>query len=231
MASTDTSLPPKAARSRPPRPAPGPPTEVWFWRILPKAKKGRGEHRTLTDNVQYDGWENIWRRRPPAPGRYRMEFRDARRAIVRVEYVNVPDPRSGESPYFTKGRARRQQRKIPPASPAWEAKAPPAAPPSRSTPARSAQPARTANATSASTYPPLRPPGATPAGMIWRLRKNHDWEPFDRNLAIPQHYYRLWLATSREVVLVYSETGTWPGYVSGQLKGGLPCLVPQDARS
>jgi hypothetical protein len=121
MASTDTSLTPNTARSRPPRSTPGPPAEVWFWCILPKAKKGRGEHRTLTDNVQYDGWQNIWTRRPPAPGRYRIEFRDARRAIVRVEYVNVPDPRSGAVPYFTHGRIRRPQRKIPPASPAWEA--------------------------------------------------------------------------------------------------------------
>ena len=230
MTSATTSV---AANSPPPRrqrPPPGPPAEVWFWRIL--REKGRGEHRILADNVQYDGWQNIWTRRPPAPGRYRMEYRDARRAIVRVEYVNVPDPRSGEKPYFTEGRARRPQRKIPPASPAWEPKAPPPAPPSnRSTPARSTQPGRTATATSAATYLPLRSPGPAPEGMIWRFRRNHTWQSLDRNLAIPEHYYRLWLATSREVVLVYSETGTWPGYVPGQLKGGVPCLFPQATRS
>lgn len=202
---------------------------MWFWRILPK--KGRGEHRILADNVQYDGWQNIWTRRPPAPGRYRMEYRDARRAIVRVEYVNVPDPRTGEKPYFTEGRARRPQRKIPPASPAWEPKAPPPAPSNRSTPARSTQPGRTATATSAATYPPLRSPGPTPEGMIWRFRKNRTWQAFDRNLAIPDHYYRLWLPPG-QVVLVYTENGTWPGYVPGHLKGGAPCLVPpQDTRS
>jgi hypothetical protein len=231
MASTDTSLTPNTARSRPPRSTPGPPAEVWFWCILPKAKKGRGEHRTLTDHVQYEGWQNIWTRRPPAPGRYRIEFRDARRAIVRVEYVNVPDPRSGAVPYFTHGRIRCPQRKIPPASPAWEAKTPfPAAPSNRSTPTRLTQPRRSTTATSATTYPPLRPPGAAPAGMLWRLRRNHAWEPFDQRQAIPENYHRLWLPPD-QVILVYSATGIWPGYTLGNLQGGLPCLVPQNARS
>lgn len=223
MTSASTSV---AATSPPPRrkrPPPGPPAEVWFWRVLPK--KGRGEHRTLADNVQYDGWEHIWTRRPPAPGRYRMEYRDARRAIVRVRYVNVPDPRTGEAPYFTEGRARRPQRTVPPASPAWQPKAPPpAASSGRSTPAR------TATAPAATTYPPLRPPSAAPAGMLWRLRKNHTWEHFDRRQAIPESYHRLWLLPG-QVILVYSATGTWPGYVPGKLQDGLPCLVPQGTRS
>ena len=72
MTSASTSV---AAISPPPRrkrPPPGPPAEVWFWRVLPK--KGRGEHRTLADNVQYDSWELIWERRPLAPGRYRYRY-------------------------------------------------------------------------------------------------------------------------------------------------------------
>jgi len=139
--------------------------------------------------------------------------------------VNVPDPRSGEAPYFTEGRARRPQRTVPPASPAWQPKAPaPAASSGRSTPAR------TATAPAATTYPPLRPPGAAPAGMLWRLRKNHAWEHFDRRQAIPESYHRLWLLPG-QVILVYSATGTWPGYVPGKLQDGLPCLVPQGTRS
>jgi hypothetical protein len=228
MGTTDTSLPPRAPRPRRPRPAPGPPAEVWFWRVLPK--KGRGEHRTLADNVQYDGWEHIWIRRPLTPGRYRLEFRDARRAIAGVRYAIVPDPRSGEPPYFTTGRARRPQRTVPPASPAWEPRAQPSTTPTRSAPARSAQ-GRTSAATAAATHPPLRPPGAAPADTLWRLRQNGAWEPFGRNLEIPKNYHRLWLAISREFVLVYSPAGTWPGYVRGTLKSGEPCLLPQGTRS
>jgi len=215
MTSPSTSV---AATSPPPRrkrPPPGPPAEVWFWRVLPK--KGRGEHRTLADNVQYDGWELIWERRPLAPGRYRLEFRDDRRAIVGVRYAIVPDPRSQERPYFTTGRRRRSQRTVPAARPAWE---PRAAPPPPAT-------ARPATARSASTTPALHPPGAAVTGKIWQRRQNGDWEQYDRNLAIPKNYRRLWLEASRTVVLVYAPNGTWPGYVPGSLKGGEACLVPQ----
>jgi hypothetical protein len=178
--------------------------------VLPK--KGRGEHRTLTDNVQYDGWELIWERRPLAAGRYRLEFRDDRRAIVSVRYAIVPDPRSQERPYFTTGRRRRSQRTVPAARPAWEQR--PAPPPP-------------APARSASTTPTLQPPGAAAAGKIWQLRRNGKWEQYDRNLAIPENYHRLWLEASRTVVLVYAPDGTRPGYMPGSLKGGTPCLVPQ----
>lgn len=186
--------------------------EVWFWRILPK--KGRGEHRTLADHVQHEGWQELARHRPLGQGRYRVEFRDARRAIVEVRYMNVPDPRSGEPAYFTQGRYRRPQRKVPPARPAWEPRVAPPSPASR--PATAA--------------PTLRPPGAAPEGMIWRRRQNGTWEPFDRKRAIPENYHRLWLADPRTFVLVYSPQGTWPGYVRTTDKNGMPYLVSQTPR-
>lgn len=209
---TASSSPTATSRVRRQRPPPGPPVEVWFWKIL--AKKGRGEHRTLADHVQYEGWKELARHRPLAQGRYRVEFRDARRAIVKVQYLNVPDPRSGDGPYFTEGRYRRSQRKIPPARPAWEPRAAPTSP-----------------ATRPAAVQALQPPAPAPEGMIWRRRKNGTWEVYDRRSPIPENYHRLWLADSRTVVLVYSPNGTWPGYVKRTQKDGAPCLVPQDARS
>lgn len=218
MGTTDTSLSPRPRR---PPPTPGPPAEVWFWRVLPK--KGRGEHRTLADNVQYDGWEEIWCRRPLAPGRYRIEFRDARRAIVRVQYANVPDPRSGERPYFTTGRARRPQRIVPSARPAWE----PRPAPRPASAARPTKPGPQAAAAARPTRvtPPHRPPGVAPSGMQWRLRQKGDWELFDVRQEIPKNCHELRMP-SGEFILVYSPDGTWPGYVRTRLSDGRPCLVP-----
>lgn len=212
-------------RSRAPRTPPGPPTEVWLWRIIPK--KGRGEHRDFADNVRVEHWEDVWRYRHPGAGRYRIEFRDARRAIVRVEYANVPDPRSDEPIVYTTGRVRRPKRTVPPARPAWEARPAPPAPP-RSAPTQP-RGAPTAKGPTPSANPPLRPPGGAPEGTRWQLRKDGTWKPFDRNLAPPTNYCLLWLPTE-EVILVYSPAGTWPGYKWGHLRDGRACLVPKEKR-
>ena len=220
MPISDTSASPRAPRSRAPRPKPGPPVEVWLWKVIPKT--GRGEHRTLTDNVQYVDWEYVWSRRTPTKGRYRIEFRDDRSAIVSVRYAMF-DPRSGEGPYYTTGRARRSQRKVPPPRPAWEPRPEPAAPASRTTPAQ----ANTSTRAPSPAPTALRPPvAALPPGMMWRQRKNGNWEHFDRSQAVPADYHPVWLADSKQVVLVYSPTGTWPGHEWSKLTNGTSVLVP-----
>lgn len=200
---------PPTRRPRPPRPPPGPPVEVWLWRIVPKS--GHGEHRTLVDNVQFDGWEQLWSRRHPGAGRYRIEFRDVRRFIIEARYANVPDPRSGQPIRYTVGRVRRSKRAVPPAQPAWKPLSPPQ-------PSGSAAPSTTQT-------PQALPPGSAPPGRIWRLRKNREWQLFDATLEVPKFYHLLWLPT-RECVLVYSPHGTWPGYRPGRLTDGRSCLVP-----
>ena len=202
--------------SRPPRRPPGPPAEVWLWRI--EAMKGRGEHRTLADNVRVDHWQDVWLHRHPGAGRYRIEFRDERRAIVKVEYANVPDPRSSDRIVYTSGRVRRPQRTVPPPGWAWDPRtSPPPTIRSRST-ATAKPPASTA-------HPPLDPPGAAESGTYWRLRKNGNWEPFDCELPLPKNYQRLWLKRSSEVILVFAPDGSWPGYEAGHLTDGRSCLV------
>lgn len=211
--------------SRTPRPPPGPPVEVWLWRI--EAMSGRGEHRTLADNVRADHWEDVWVHRHPGAGRYRIEFRDARRAIVKVEYANVPDPRSSDRIEYTSGRVRRPQRTVPPPSRAWEPRTSPSpTAPSRSTPTTTA----TAKAPTPTAHPPLDPPGAAPSDSYWQLRKNGQWKLFDRDLPLPKNYERLWLDRSREVVLVFSPDGGRPGYEVGKLTDGRRCLFRRTTR-
>lgn len=209
-------------RSRSPRPPPGPPTEVWLWRVVPK--KGRGEHRTLADNVHAEHWDDVWDHRHPGAGRYRIEFRDARRAIVKVEYANVPDPRSRERIVYTTGRVRRPQRTVPPPSKAWE----PRPEPRPTAPARPTKPGPqgvTAARPSQKTYPPLRPPHVAPKGMQWRLRQKGNWELFDVRREIPKGCSEL-RTPEGEFILVYSPAGIWPEYVRTRLSDGRPCLVP-----
>jgi hypothetical protein len=219
-----------AGRSRSPRPPPGPPTEVWLWRIVPK--KGRGEHRTFADNVRPEHWEDVWRHRHPGAGRYRIEFRDARLAIVRVEYANVPDPRSDAPIVYTTGRVRRPQRTMPPPSKAWEPRPPPpSTAPTRAAPTDSTQSGRVATTTSVPpTVPLLRPPGVPPKGTLWHRRKSGEWEPFDRRAALPKNCHRLWLEATEEVVLVFAPKGSWPGHEWGHLDDGRPCLFPRVTR-
>lgn len=211
--------------SRTRRPPPGPPAEVWLWRI--EAMNGRGEHRTLADNVRADHWEEVWVHRHPGAGRYRIEFRDARRAIVKVEYANVPDPRSSDPIVYTTGRVRRPQRTVPPPSKAWEPRRlpSPAAPP-RSTPTRTAP----ATPPAPAAHPPLDPPGAAPPDTYWCLRKSGRWKPVDRDLPLLKNYARLWLDRSREVILVYTPDGSWPGHEEGRLRDGRSCLFLRATR-
>lgn len=107
----------------PHRPPPGPPVEVILWRITPKAA-GRGERRDLIDNVKVQSWEHLWRYRYPGPGRYRAEFRDDRRQIVKVEYFNAMPPEQGGQILQTKGRHRPSKRSIPPPVDAWDDRTP-----------------------------------------------------------------------------------------------------------
>lgn len=212
-------------KSRSPRNPPGPPTEVWLWRVVPK--KGRGEHRTLADNVRVDHWEDVWNYRHPGAGRYRIEFRDARRAIVKVEYANVPDPRSTERIVYTTGRVRRPQRTVPPPSRAWEPRPEPRPAP----PPRSPKPEPKAATASRPSQggSPLRPPHEAPQGMQWRLRQKGNWELFDIHREIPKGCCEL-RTPAGEFILVYSPDGTWPGYVRTHLSNGRTCLVPNSTR-
>jgi len=93
-------------KTRPKRPA-GPPFEVVIWRVTRNAI-GRGEKRVVYDTVlvepQWDLW--FWNTKDPGPGRYRIEIRDAKMAIVAVRYANQTLENHGNLPFYTTGRSR-----------------------------------------------------------------------------------------------------------------------------
>lgn len=225
---------PPATPSTTARRAAGPPVEVMVWRITPK-QTGRGEHRELVDNVTVASWQFFWGRRHPGPGRYRLEFRDARRLIAKVQYVNALPPEQGGQVVHTQGRYRPSKRTVPPPVDAWDSSTPNLkarrdaarrhsasnATPRSVTPkaaARSPSPARH--------YPSLAPPGRSPNGLFWRLRKNGHWEhvSWQQGLRLPD--YVLLLLPNREYAFVWAPDGRWPGYVADRLEDGTPCLVP-----
>jgi hypothetical protein len=110
-------------KTRPKRP-PGPPVEVMIWRLIRKAV-GRGDHRKLVDNVGFERWDLFWSYKNPGPGRYRVEFRDAKRAIVKVLHANQMPPQQGGQLVYTQGRTRPPgKRKVPPPSVAWDSSRP-----------------------------------------------------------------------------------------------------------
>lgn len=197
-----------------------------IWRVKPK-EAGRGEHRTLVDSVKAEGWEHLWRYRHPGPGRYRLEFRDGRRQIARVEYVNAFSKEQGGQIVPTRGRYRPPKRTIPPPVDAWDARTP-TLEEQRRAEREAARPAaarqRPPAASSHRSYPPLSPPGVAPQGTFWRLRKNNQWEPVrSEEAALLRNYALLWLPRG-EYIYVYAPDGKWPGYEQGQLKNGTPCL-------
>lgn len=127
---------------------------------------GRGEHHTLIDSVKAAGWEHVWQYRHPGPGRYRCEFRDARRQVVKVEYVNAMPREQGGRIVPTRGRYRPPKRTVPPPVDARDQQTPTveqhrqatqaaarAAEQKRDLPRKVSEPRR---------YPPLSPPGVAP---------------------------------------------------------------------
>ncbi len=208
-------------RARPPL---GPPVEVWVWRITPQ-QTGRGEHRKLIDNLLVQGWDHFWQQRDPGAGRYRVELRDARRAIVKVRYYEKQSRREGGRVIATTGRRRPSKRRVPPAVAGWDPDAPRATPREASSPqsprihvlvADPASPAR----------PSLTPPREAPAGAFWRLRKNGKWNLITADVPLTPAYVSLRLPTG-EYIFVYSPKRRWPGYELVTLNNGAPCLVPQ----
>lgn len=115
-----TPAPRKTRQKRPP----GPAVEVMIWRLTRKAV-GRGDHRKLVDNVSFERWDLFWSYKNPGPGRYRIEFRDAKRAIVKVLHANQMPPQQGGQLVYTQGRTRPPgKRKVPPPSVAWDSSRP-----------------------------------------------------------------------------------------------------------
>lgn len=223
---------PAQVRQRAPRPPPGPPVEVMIWRVKPK-ETGRGEHRELVDTVKALRWEYVWQYRHPGPGRYRCEFRDARRQIVKVQYINAMPreqeegscpPRgatarpNGPSPLQSMPGTNRHRR--------WEQHreatqaAARAAEQQRDLPRKASEPRR---------YPPLSPPGVAPQGTFWRLRKNDKWEPV-RAEAITQlrNYALLSTPQGEYIYAADAPDGRWPGYEWRQLQNGARCLVSRN---
>lgn len=82
-----------------------------MWRCLPS--KSRGEPRTLVDNVVPHAVVALEGRWPHGPGRFRLEFRDAKRIVARVEYIEVAPAHEGGALRHTKGR-RAGPRIVPP---------------------------------------------------------------------------------------------------------------------
>lgn len=213
------ATPPPKKRARP---APGPPVEVWVWRVTPK-ETGRGEHRKLLDNLRPQGWQHFWDQRDPGRGRYRVEFRDARRSIVRVEYYNKLSRRRGGHVIRTQGRCRPSKRAVSLPVDAWD----PDAPRATRADAPGAAPTQVhVPAAPRPRHPPLTPPGTAPEGTCWRLRKSGKWDTFELNrVPIAKNYTFLQLP-SGEYVLVYAPDRRWPGYELITLSSGILCLVP-----
>ena len=203
-----------------------------IWRVTPKVG-GRGEHRKLVDNVQYAHWSALWQQRPPGAGRYRLEFRDARRQIAKVEYVNVQSPQMGGHVIPTKGRYRPSKRTVPPPVAAWDPSTPnleqreeaarQEALRRRKAPSAPATPPQS----TARSYPPLTPPGPLAQGMFWRLRQNGTWEaiPGERGRGLA-NYVLLYLPRG-EYIFVYSPEKKWPGYILRKTQDGTECLFSQ----
>lgn len=198
--------------------------EVWVWRIIPK-QEGRGEHRKLIDNLIPAGWEHFWTQRDPGTGRYRVEFRDARRAIVRVLYFIKLPRREGGRVIATKGRRRPPKRKVPPPVAGWDPDAPRATAPEASdgapTPVQSPQKPRP--------RPSLTPPGKAPEGTCWRLRKSGKWDLINPTVPLTAAYVCLLLQIGEhhEYIFVYAPKRRWPDYELVTLGDGSPCLVPK----
>lgn len=205
-------------RARPPL---GPPVEVWVWRITPK-QTGRGEHRKLIDNLLLQGWEHFWQQRDPGAGRYRVELRDARRAIVKVWYYDKQSRREGGRVIATTGRRRPPKRKVPPAVAGWDPDAPRATP--REAPSPQLAPVHTPAAPRE--RPSLTPPRRAPERTFWRLRKNGEWGLITAAVPLTPAYVSLRLPTG-EYIVVYAPKRQWPGYELVTLNDGTPCLVPQ----
>lgn len=214
-----------------------------IWRVTPK-QGGRGEHRKLVDNVHFAQWEYVWQRRHPGAGRYRIEFRDARRLIAKVEYVNALSPEQGGQVIRTEGRYRPSKRTVPPPVQGWDSSTPSleqrkvaareaalrqAAPKVSTAAQRTVAKSPTAPQRSAArAYPPLKPPGPVSRGMFWRLRQNGQWEPIsgEHGRGLP-NYVLLWLPHG-EYIFVYSPEKKWPGHIIGKLKDGTECLFVRE---
>lgn len=225
--------PPTPNRRR--RKPPGPPVEVMVWRVTPKPG-GRGEHRKLIDTVHAKQWEHIWQYRHPGPGRYRLEFRDDRRQIAKVEYVNALPLDQGGLVVKTQGRHRPSKRAIPPPVAAWDTTSPTLeqlrtqaeqqrraqAVPQRTPPKPAAAPRPPARV-----YPPLTPPGAAPQGMFWRLWQKGNWELISGEQGKTLQNYVLLRLPHGEHIFVFSPAKRWPGYALRRLSSGAECLIPQ----
>ena len=92
---------PADAPARRTRPS-GRPVEVFIWRVVPG--EGRGEHRQLLDNVVPAALFAVRMAWPYGPGRFRLEHRDDKRALAKVEYVDVPDAHGKLVPKPSTGR-------------------------------------------------------------------------------------------------------------------------------
>lgn len=204
-----------------------------MWRITPK-QTGRGEHRELVDNVTVGNWTYFWQRRHPGPGRYRLEFRDERRFIAKVQYANALPPEQGGQILYTQGRHRPPKRTVPPPVDAWDSSTPNLE--ERREAARQRvgsntvprpTPSKPAGSSLPQQHPPLVPPSRAPQGYHWRLRKNGRWVPISWQEGLQLSGYALLLLPSREYVFAWAPDGQWPGYVVGRLQNGMRCLVPR----
>lgn len=90
-----------------PRRAPGLPVEVFFWRLCERTPTGMRRELAYNATVDSDVPTVLW---SLGEGRFRVEWRDRRRFVVRVEaWVVYPDGACGRVPPM----ARRRRRKVP----------------------------------------------------------------------------------------------------------------------
>lgn len=180
---------PRARRRRPP---PGPPREVLVWRCLPN--EGRGERRTLLDNVLPEAVDALLRAWPHGAGRFRLEFRDKARAVVGARYVNIAHPHEGGSIQPTQGRKQGPRKVPPPRSLHAPAPVGPLVPPAQEPQSLQAE-------TKKKPRDPFKPPHPLPPGFMPMLHATADWTSIAEGQPLPAGYAYAQCSTGAWVVV------------------------------
>lgn len=169
-----------------PRPKPGAPCELIIWRCLPN--ESRGERRVPVDNIVPEDLEAVASRWPHGPGRFRLEYRDAKRAVVHARYFLVPAAHEGRRIVETHGRMKKSARRLPPPRraddpPPVEALAS-RAPMAPGAPVQASNPGQGA----AQLVDPFLPEVAPPEGFMAFLHATAGWTTYRANRFPPEGY-------------------------------------------
>lgn len=156
-----------------------------MWRCVPS--KSRGEPRTLVDNVVPYALKELEARWPHGPGRFRMEFRDAKRIVARVQYIEVAPAHEGGGLRYTKGRRAGPRIVPPPRQPYAPAPRDLLVRPTAAT-ATLTKETSTSAAGSGSRDPFITPKPPPPSDYRHMLHATAGWITHPRGVPLPQGY-------------------------------------------